>query len=49
MGGGGRSALDIFGGKVAYADVVAWHRSQEAPLPGGGAGAGGFLFSRACT
>ncbi|MEZ4641009.1 MAG: phosphoribosylformimino-5-aminoimidazole carboxamide ribotide isomerase, partial [Caldilineaceae bacterium] len=24
------SALDIFGGSVAYADVVAWHRRQQA-------------------
>lgn len=24
------SALDIFGGKLAYADVVAWHRQQAA-------------------
>lgn len=34
--GGGRvditvgSALDIFGGKLPYADVVAWHRAQAA-------------------
>lgn len=33
--GGGRvditvgSALDIFGGELAYADVVAWHRQQQ--------------------
>lgn len=33
--GGGRvditvgSALDIFGGKLAYADVVAWHQHQQ--------------------
>ncbi len=25
------SALDIFGGKVAYADVLAWHRRQQNP------------------
>jgi len=25
------SALDIFGGKVAYADVVAWHRLRNDP------------------
>lgn len=24
------SALDIFGGKLAYKDVVAWHCLQEA-------------------
>jgi phosphoribosylformimino-5-aminoimidazole carboxamide ribotide isomerase len=24
------SALDIFGGKLAYKDVVAWHFHQEA-------------------
>jgi len=35
--GGGRvdvtigSALDLFGGQVAYRDVVAWHRTQGAP------------------
>lgn len=23
------SALDIFGGQLAYADVVAWHNSQQ--------------------
>lgn len=23
------SALDIFGGKLPYADVVAWHRRQQ--------------------
>ena len=34
--GGGRvdvtvgSALDCFGGKLPYADVVAWHRQQAA-------------------
>ena len=35
VAGGGRvditvgSALDIFGGKLLYSDVVAWHRSQQ--------------------
>lgn len=24
------SALDIFGGRLAYKDVVAWHCQQEA-------------------
>jgi hypothetical protein len=24
------SALDIFGGKLPYADVVAWHKKQQA-------------------
>lgn len=24
------SALDIFGGKLPYADVVAWHKAQAA-------------------
>ena len=24
------SALDIFGGKLPYADVVAWHAKQQA-------------------
>jgi phosphoribosylformimino-5-aminoimidazole carboxamide ribotide isomerase len=24
------SALDIFGGKLPYADVVAWHKQQQA-------------------
>jgi phosphoribosylformimino-5-aminoimidazole carboxamide ribotide isomerase len=23
------SALDIFGGKLKYEDVVAWHKSQQ--------------------
>ena len=40
--GGGRvditvgSALDIFGGRLPYADVLAWHRAQQRqhhPLP----------------
>ncbi|KAI3857046.1 hypothetical protein MKX03_015418 [Papaver bracteatum] len=26
------SALDIFGGDIAYADVVAWHKKQEASV-----------------
>ncbi|GAB4817783.1 hypothetical protein N2152v2_004829 [Parachlorella kessleri] len=26
------SALDIFGGKLAYSDVVAWHRNQAAAV-----------------
>lgn len=36
--GGGRvditvgSALDIFGGQLAYSDVVAWHRRQQEAL-----------------
>ena len=25
------SALDIFGGSLKYADVVAWHRAQQSP------------------
>ena len=35
VAGGGRvditvgSALDIFGGKLAYDDVVAWHKRQQ--------------------
>lgn len=41
--GGGRvditvgSALDIFGGALAYADVVGWHRRQEAAAAAAGA------------
>jgi len=37
VAGGGRvditvgSALDIFGGKLPYADVVAWHKRQQSP------------------
>ena len=40
--GGGRvditvgSALDIFGGRLPYADVLTWHRAQQRqhqPLP----------------
>ena len=27
------SALDIFGGQLPYADVVAWHRQQQAAQP----------------
>jgi phosphoribosylformimino-5-aminoimidazole carboxamide ribotide isomerase len=34
------SALDIFGGKLAYADVVGWHRAQAAAAGGGGDGGG---------
>ena len=35
------SALDIFGGAVAFADVVEWDRRQRGGTPaGGGAGAG---------
>lgn len=49
--GGGRvditvgSALDIFGGQLPYADVVAWHRQQQEAAgepqwqqPSGGSG-----------
>jgi phosphoribosylformimino-5-aminoimidazole carboxamide ribotide isomerase len=25
------SALDIFGGQLAYADVAAWHKRQQQP------------------
>lgn len=54
--GGGRvditvgSALDIFGGQLPYADVVAWHRQQQEaagepqwqqPSGGSGSGSGG--------
>lgn len=50
--GGGRvditvgSALDIFGGQLPYADVVAWHKRQQAaagspPQPGSSNGSGG--------
>jgi hypothetical protein len=28
------SALDIFGGEVAYDDVVAWQRRQESEVEG---------------
>lgn len=26
------SALDIFGGNLAYKDVVAWHNQQKVPV-----------------
>ena len=52
--GGGRvditvgSALDIFGGQLPYADVVAWHRRQQEAAgdpqgqqPSGSGGSGG--------
>ncbi|KAF8069460.1 HISN3 [Scenedesmus sp. PABB004] len=29
------SALDVFGGKLPYADVVAWHKAQAARAPAG--------------
>ena len=32
------SALDIFGGALQYADVVAWHRQQQQQAEAGGGG-----------
>ena len=50
--GGGRvditvgSALDIFGGALAYDDVVAWHRRQAAVAAAGGGGAAAAATTR---